>query len=84
VVLTHDVTDYARTFAELLVWAVTAIEHRINDASVNRLHAVSNVWKGATYDNAHRVVEVASLHFDLEVDLLYVVVLWVGSFVSHV
>jgi hypothetical protein len=84
VVLTHDITDDARTLAELLVWTVAAIEHRVNDTTVNRLHAVSNIWKGATNDNAHRVVEVASLHFDLEVDLLYVVVLWVCSFFSHV
>jgi hypothetical protein len=84
VVLTHNITDDARTLAELLVWTVATIEHCVNDATVNRLHSIANVWKGATHDNAHRVVEVASLHFDLEVNLLYVVVLWGGSFFSHV
>ena len=58
VVLTHHVTDHARTLAELLVWAVAAVEHRINNAAVHRLHAVAHVWKRAPHDNAHRVVEV--------------------------
>ena len=84
VVLTHNVTDNARTLAELLVWTVPAIEHCVNNATVNWLHSVANVWKCATNDNAHRVVEVASLHFDLKVDLLYVVVvLWSRNFVCH-
>jgi hypothetical protein len=84
VILTHDVADYTRTLAELLVWAVATIEHCVNNTTVNRLHTVSNVWKCATHDNAHRIVEVASLHFDLKIDLLYVVVaLWGCSFVSH-
>jgi hypothetical protein len=84
VVLTHDVTDNTRTLAELLVWAIPAIEHCVNNTAVNRLHTISNVWQSATNDNAHRVVEVASLHFDLKIHLLYVVVaLWGCSFVSH-
>jgi hypothetical protein len=84
VVLTHDVADNTRTLAELLVWTVSAIEHCVNNAAVNWLHSIANVWKCATNDNAHRVVEVASLHFDLKVNLLYVVVsLWGSGFVCH-
>ena len=44
VVLTHHVTDYTRTLAELLVWAVATVEHCINHAAVHRLHAVAHVW----------------------------------------
>jgi hypothetical protein len=85
VVLTHYVADHARTLAELLVWAVATVEHRVNNAAVNRLHSISHIWKCATNDNAHRVVEVASLHFDLKVYLLDVVVTLRGcSFVCHV
>jgi hypothetical protein len=85
VVLTHNVADNTRTLAELLVWAVATVEHCVNNATVHRLHAVSNVWKCATNDNAHRVVEVTSLHLNLKVDLLNVVVaLRGGSFVCHV
>jgi hypothetical protein len=85
VVLTHHVAHDSRALAELLVWTVSAIEHRVNNATVNRLHSIANIWKCATNDNAHRVVEVASLHFDLKVDLLDVVVTLRGGgfFVSH-
>ena len=82
--LAHDVTDNARALAELLVWAVAAVVHRVKHAAVNRLQAIANVWQCTSDDNAHRVVEVRALHFDLEVDLLYVVEgVWCGCFVSH-
>ena len=83
--LTHDIADNARALAELLVWSVAAVIHRIDNASVNWLETVANIWQRATNDDAHRVVEVASLHFDLKVDLLNVVV-WCGGyfFVCHV
>jgi hypothetical protein len=41
---------------------------------VYRLESVANIWQGAAHDNAHRVVEVRALHFDLKVDLFYVIV----------
>ena len=73
VVLTHHVANHARTLAELLVGAVAAVEHCVNHAAVNRLHAVSHVWKCTTHDDAHCVVEVGALHFGLKVNLFDVV-----------
>ena len=78
--LTHYVADNARALAELLVWSVAAVIHRVDHASVHRLQSVAHVWQRATHDNAHRVVEIASLHFDLKVDLLDVVVWGSGYF----
>jgi hypothetical protein len=78
--LTHDVTDDSRALAELLVWAVAAVIHRIDNSAVNRLETIANIWQCATDDNAHRIVEIASLHFDLKVDLLDVVVWCCGYF----
>jgi hypothetical protein len=41
---------------------------------VNWLQTIANVWQRTADDNAHRVVEIASLHLELQINLLDIVV----------
>ena len=68
--LTHDVTDDTSTLGECLVGAVATVIHRVDHTTVNGLEAVTNVGKCATHDHAHCVVEVGTLHLQLQVNLL--------------
>src|SRR5262249_29582317 len=52
------------------VWPVAAVVHRVQDPHVHRLEAVTHVWQRAPDDDRHRIVDVAALHLDLEVDWL--------------
>ena len=68
VVVTHDVADDAGRLGEGRSGSVSAVVHRVEHATVNRLEAVTHVGEGSTDDNAHRVVEVGALHFYLQVN----------------
>jgi len=70
VVLAHDVTDNARALEEAAVGPVAAVVHRVQDADVHGLEPVADVGQGAADDDRHRVVDVAALHLDLDVDRL--------------
>jgi hypothetical protein len=72
--LPHHVADDARAFREGAIRAIAAVVHRVDDAAVHRLEAVAHVGQRAPDDHAHRVVEIAALHLELEVDLLDLVV----------
>ena len=72
--LPHHVADDARALRERAVGAVAAVVHRVDHAAVHRLEAVAHVGQRAPDDDAHRVVEVAALHLELQVDLLDLVV----------
>ena len=68
VILTHNVTDRRGAFSVRAVRRESLLEKRINDSSVNRLHAVANVRQRAVDDNAHRVLDKSALHLVLHVD----------------
>lgn len=68
--------------------AVAPVVHAVDHAAVHRLQAVPHIGQRATDDDAHRVVEVAALNLDLQVDLVDVAVVVVRGrvgafFVSH-
>ena len=62
-VLAHRVADGARGLVVGAVRREIQLGHRIEDAAMHRLQAVANVGQGAADDHAHRVIEVAALHF---------------------
>ena len=73
---------------EALIGAVTPVVHAVDHAAVHGLQAIAHIGERATDDDAHRVVEVAALHLDLQVDLVDVPVVVVRGrvgafFVSH-
>ena len=57
-VLTHDVADDARRFAERLVVFVAAFLHRKENPAVHRLQSVADIGQRARHDHAHRVIEI--------------------------
>jgi hypothetical protein len=70
VVLAHDIADHPRALEEPPVGPVPAVVHRPQDADVHRLEAVPHVGQGTADDDRHRIVDVAALHLDLDVDWL--------------
>ena len=68
-VLAHDLAHHAGAFVERAVWAVAAVEHRINHAAVHGFEAIAHVGKRAAHNDGHGVVEVGPLHFGLQVHL---------------
>src|SRR5262245_43102261 len=68
VVLTHDLADDARTLREAAIRPVAAVIHPVQDPDVHGLEAVAHVGQRAPDDDRHRVVDVAALHLDLDVD----------------
>jgi hypothetical protein len=73
--MTHDVSDDARALGEAAVGTVSAVEHRVEDATVHRLEAVSHIGQCSRHDDAHRIVDVRALHLVLERDRFGAVVL---------
>ncbi len=67
--LAHDVTDDAGALRERPVRPVAAVEHRVDDAAVDRLQTVTDLRQRTSDDDGHRVVEVRPLHLELQVDL---------------
>src|SRR5262249_57496855 len=57
-------------FEVAAVGAVPAVVHRVEDAHVHRLEAVPDIGQRTADDDRHRVVDVAPLHLDLDVDRL--------------
>ena len=82
VILAHHITDDAAALGEAAVGAVAAVIHRIKHAAVHRFESVTHVWEGARHDDAHCVIDVGTLHLDLQFDRLDPVVLGRGCF-SH-
>ena len=72
--LPHDVADDAGALAERAIRPVAAVVHRVDDATVHGLEPIADVGERTPDDHAHRVVKVAALHLELEVDLLDLVV----------
>ncbi len=88
VVLPHHLADDAGALRERLVGTESAVVHAVDHAAVHGLEPVLDARQRATDDDAHRVVEIAALHLGLQVDLVDLAVIVLGSvvgtlFVSH-
>ncbi len=81
--LPHHLTDDTGTLREALVWAVPAVVHPVDDASVHGLESVSHIRKSSAHDDAHRIVKVRPLHLQVEIHGLNISVVVGGLFVSH-
>jgi hypothetical protein len=84
VVLTHDLADDARALVVAAVGTVAPVIHRVDDPAVHGLHPVAHVGKRTTDDDRHRVVDVAALHLQVDVDRLDAVGLNDRRLLSHV
>ena len=62
VILSHDFTHDRRALAVRGVRAQAHLVHREEDAALNRLQAVADVWQRALDDDGHRVVEIRRTH----------------------
>ena len=62
VVLTHHLTHDRGALAVGGAAGEAHLTHRVEDAAVDWLEAVTHVWKGARHDHAHGVIEVARAH----------------------
>ena len=72
--LTHHIANDAGTFIESTVGAITAVVHSIDHATMYRFKTVAYIGQGATDNNCHRVIQIRTLHFGLQVDLLNITV----------
>ncbi|CAB4563499.1 unannotated protein [freshwater metagenome] len=68
--LTHDIADDASALRKRLVGTIPTVVHCVDHSTVHWLEAVSNIRKSATDNDAHRIVEIGPLHFELQVYLL--------------
>jgi hypothetical protein len=84
VVDAHDLADDAGALEVATVRPVAAVVHGVQHAGVHRLEAVPHIRQRAADDDRHRVVDVAALHLDLDVDRLGAVVAATGIDLSHV
>ena len=72
VIFAHHVADHARRFDVFLVGRVALLVHRMQDAAMHRLQAVTRVGQRARHDHAHGVIEIAALHLLGDRDRTYV------------
>ena len=71
VVLTHDFTDDRGALAIRGASGEAHFAHGVENAAVNRLEAVTHIWKGTCHDHAHGVIEVARAHLVFNADRLH-------------
>jgi hypothetical protein len=50
---THDVTNDFGTLYVWSIWTKSGVPHAIKNATVDRLKAISDIWKCARNDNGH-------------------------------
>ena len=62
VIFAHHVADHARRFHVFLVGRMALFVHRVENAPVHRLEAVTRIGQCPRHDHAHRVIEIAALH----------------------
>ena len=61
-ILAHRIAGHARRFVVRPVRRVVVLAHRIEDAPVNGLQAVSRIGQRTRHDHAHGVIEIGALH----------------------
>ena len=62
VIFAHHVADHARRFHIFLVGRMALLVHRVENAPVHGLEAVTRIRQRTRHDHAHRVIEIAALH----------------------
>ena len=79
VILTEHLAHDTGTFLIRAAVEIAKFAHAVQNAAVNRLEAVPDIWQGTGYDDAHRVVDVALLHLLLNVNFNYsfLIIHWV-------
>ena len=70
VIVTHHLADDPGALEIAPVGAVAAVIHRVQDAGVHGLQSVPHIRQRTADDDRHRVLDVAALHLDLDVDRL--------------
>src|SRR5215472_6901436 len=70
VVLAHHVADYPGALGPSAIRPVAAVIHRVENTDVHGLETVAHIGESAADDDRHRVVDIALLHLDLDVDRL--------------
>ena len=58
VILPHHFSDGSGRFAVLLLRGMASLMHSIEDTAMDRIEAISYVWKGPADDDRHGVVDV--------------------------
>jgi hypothetical protein len=66
-VLTDNIADDPRRFLVGLVPVVVELVHRMKDAPVNGLQAISHIGQRPADDDAHGVVHVGLFHFIFDI-----------------
>ncbi|KXT93571.1 hypothetical protein SMIDD26_00807 [Streptococcus mitis] len=69
VIFTHDIPCNTSRFFMRFVWSNTQFIHSIENATVNRFQAISNIRKSPRYDNTHGVIDKARLHLLCQIDI---------------
>ena len=64
----HRVRDGSGGLDVAALGAIAVVVHRVDDAAVDGFHAVANLGESTSNDDAHGVIDVARLHFFLDVD----------------
>ena len=61
-VFTEDLADDTRRLLDTGIVCKAEAVHSVENAAVDGFHSVTHVWKGAGYDDRHRIVDVCGLH----------------------
>ena len=72
--LPHHIAHHASALIEGTIGSIPAVIHRVDDATMHRLESITHIGQGATDNNRHRVIQIRTLHFGLQVDLLNITV----------
>ena len=68
VILTKHLTDHAGTLLVRLGRNVVDAHHTIQDTAMDRFETITNIRKGTSHNDGHRIVDVRGLHLFLNVD----------------
>src|SRR5690606_27938414 len=74
VVFPHHVADDTGRLAVLAIGPQAQLGHAVQDTALHRFEPVAHVRQGAVHDDAHRVVDVGSLHLLVHADGEYALV----------
>src|SRR5436190_11830137 len=81
-VLTENISDYARALFRGPVEIQAHLAHGVQNAAMDWLQAVANIRQRSTDDDTHRVVEIRPLHLLFDVYRYQVPVAVAGRYSS--